>query len=81
MVVGLLSIGYIFLAEQLGTKNNEVKKRDRFSDMNTNIAAEAREKTPKPLHLFLSQRRDAYAEAALCAEKRGRAGLFQPADN
>lgn len=25
MVVGLLSIGYIFLAEQLGTKNNEVK--------------------------------------------------------
>lgn len=25
MVAGLLSIGYIFLAEQLGTKNNEVK--------------------------------------------------------
>ena len=25
MVVGLLSIGYIFLAEQLGTKNYEVK--------------------------------------------------------
>lgn len=25
MVVGLLSIGYIFLTEQLGTKNNEVK--------------------------------------------------------
>jgi len=25
MVTGLLSIGYIFLAEQLGTKNNEVK--------------------------------------------------------
>lgn len=25
MVVGLLSIGCIFLAEQLGTKNNEVK--------------------------------------------------------
>ena len=25
MVAGVLSIGYIFLAEQLGTKNNEVK--------------------------------------------------------
>ena len=25
VVAGLLSIGYIFLAEQLGTKNNEVK--------------------------------------------------------
>lgn len=25
MVAGLLSIGYIFLAEQLGTKNNVVK--------------------------------------------------------
>lgn len=25
MVAGLLSIGYIFLAEQLSTKNNEVK--------------------------------------------------------
>lgn len=25
MVTGVLSIGYIFLAEQLGTKNNEVK--------------------------------------------------------
>lgn len=25
MVAGLLSIGYIFLAEQLGNKNNEVK--------------------------------------------------------
>ena len=25
MGAGLLSIGYIFLAEQLGTKNNEVK--------------------------------------------------------
>ena len=25
MVAGLRSIGYIFLAEQLGTKNNEVK--------------------------------------------------------
>lgn len=25
MVAGLLSIGYIFLAEQFGTKNNEVK--------------------------------------------------------
>lgn len=25
MVVGVLSIGYIFLVEQLGTKNNEVK--------------------------------------------------------
>ena len=25
MVAGLLSIGYIFLVEQLGTKNNEVK--------------------------------------------------------
>lgn len=25
MVTGILSIGYIFLAEQLGTKNNEVK--------------------------------------------------------
>lgn len=25
MVAGLLSIGYIFLEEQLGTKNNEVK--------------------------------------------------------
>ena len=25
MVAGALSIGYIFLAEQLGTKNNEVK--------------------------------------------------------
>lgn len=25
MVAGLLSIGYIFLAEQLGTKNNEVE--------------------------------------------------------
>ena len=25
MVAGLLSIGHIFLAEQLGTKNNEVK--------------------------------------------------------
>ena len=25
MVAGVVSIGYIFLAEQLGTKNNEVK--------------------------------------------------------
>ncbi len=25
MVAGLLSIGYIFMTEQLGTKNNEVK--------------------------------------------------------
>ena len=25
MVAGVLSIGYLFLAEQLGTKNNEVK--------------------------------------------------------
>lgn len=25
MVAGVFSIGYIFLAEQLGTKNNEVK--------------------------------------------------------
>lgn len=25
MVAGLLSIGYIFMAEQLSTKNNEVK--------------------------------------------------------
>lgn len=25
MMAGVLSIGYIFLAEQLGTKNNEVK--------------------------------------------------------
>lgn len=25
MVAGVMSIGYIFLAEQLGTKNNEVK--------------------------------------------------------
>lgn len=25
MVAGVLSIGYIFLAEQLGTRNNEVK--------------------------------------------------------
>lgn len=25
MVAGVLSIGYIFLAEQLGTKDNEVK--------------------------------------------------------
>lgn len=25
MVAGVISIGYIFLAEQLGTKNNEVK--------------------------------------------------------
>lgn len=25
MVAGVVSIGYIFMAEQLGTKNNEVK--------------------------------------------------------
>ena len=25
IVAGIISIGYIFLAEQLGTKNNEVK--------------------------------------------------------
>ncbi len=62
-------------------KTTKSKMRDRFSDMNTNIAAEAKEKTPRPLHLFFISKEDAYAEAALCAKKRGRAGLFQSADN